>query len=110
MIFIKGTPEMPRCGFSADIVDVFEGLGVPYTYRNVLEDMELRQGIKVFSQWPTIPQIYIDQEFIGGCDIVCELYDNGELEKMVQATPGKNAAGKPDQPTEHLGECQKRCL
>ena len=81
---MKGTPDMPQCGFSAAIVQVFNSLGQPYETENILEDGELRQGMKEFSSWPTFPQIYVGGEFVGGCDIVMELNNNGELAKIVQ--------------------------
>ncbi len=84
LIFMKGTPEFPQCGFSAAVVDVFNQLGKPYTTVNVLEDPEVREGIKSFSNWPTIPQIYIKGQFIGGCDIVREMFARGELQPLVQ--------------------------
>lgn len=84
MIFMKGTPDFPQCGFSAVTVEIFDRLGVPYGAMNVLADPALREGIKEFSKWPTIPQVYIDGEFLGGCDIAREMYANGELEKLVQ--------------------------
>jgi monothiol glutaredoxin len=83
LIYMKGTPTFPQCGFSAMTVRIFQELGVPFETRNVLEDPELRQGIKDFSSWPTIPQVYLHGKFIGGCDIVRELFENGELRKLV---------------------------
>lgn len=84
LIYMKGTPDFPQCGFSAATVDAFNALGVPYATRNVLEDPELRQAIKEYSNWPTIPQVYIAGKFIGGCDIVTEMQATGELEPMVR--------------------------
>jgi monothiol glutaredoxin len=84
MVYMKGTPEMPQCGFSAQTVQVLNELGVPYAYRNVLEDPELRQAIKEFSNWPTIPQVYVNGKFIGGCDIVTEMAERGELSELVK--------------------------
>ncbi|HUJ75824.1 MAG TPA: Grx4 family monothiol glutaredoxin [bacterium] len=85
LIYMKGTPEMPQCGFSAATIEIFNELGAPYETRNVLEDPELRQAIKEFSNWPTIPQVYIRGKFIGGCDIVTEMHSRGELEPLVKA-------------------------
>lgn len=85
LLFMKGTPEFPQCGFSAVTVEILERLGVPYSAVDVLADPSVRQGIKEYSQWPTIPQLYIDGEFVGGCDIAREMFANGELEKMVKA-------------------------
>lgn len=84
MLYIKGTPQQPQCGFSAAVVQIFDSLGQPYESVNILEDQELRQGMKEYSSWPTFPQIYIDGEFVGGCDIVMELNNRGELAPMVQ--------------------------
>ncbi|MFN5854756.1 MAG: Grx4 family monothiol glutaredoxin [Pseudanabaenaceae cyanobacterium] len=84
MLYIKGTPQAPQCGFSAAVVQVFNALGQPYETDNILEDPELRQGMKEFSNWPTFPQVYIGGEFVGGCDIVMELHQRGELAQMVQ--------------------------
>lgn len=88
LIYMKGTRDIPQCGFSAATVQVFERLGYPFVTVNVLDDPDIRQGIKAFSNWPTIPQVYLDGEFIGGCDIVLELYNRGELEPMVKAAVG----------------------
>ena len=84
MIYMKGTPDFPQCGFSAATVEVLQDLGVPFASRNVLEDPELRQAIKEFSNWPTIPQVYINGKFIGGADIVTEMHSRGELASMVK--------------------------
>ena len=78
-LFMKGTPEVPQCGFSLAVSNVLKHLEVNFTGINVLEDSEIREGIKVFSDWPTIPQLYIKGEFIGGCDIIKEMYESGEL-------------------------------
>jgi len=83
-LFMKGTPEVPQCGFSLAVSNVLKHLGVKFTGINVLEDSFLRQGIKEFSDWPTIPQLYIKKEFVGGCDIVKEMYENGELKKVFE--------------------------
>ena len=84
LIYMKGTPDMPQCGFSAATVDVFNQLGVPYETRDVLQDPEVRQGVKDFSNWPTVPQVYIAGKFVGGCDIVLEMHERGELGPMVK--------------------------
>ncbi len=85
LLYMKGLPEAPQCGFSAGIVQILNTLGVEYEARNVLADEYLRQAIKEFSDWPTIPQLYVNQEFIGGSDIVNQLHQSGDLEKIVQA-------------------------
>ena len=84
LVFMKGSKLMPQCGFSNNVVQVMNMLGVPYETVDVLADNEIRQGIKDFSNWPTIPQVYINGEFIGGSDIVIELYQKGELQEMVE--------------------------
>ena len=81
-LFMKGTPEAPQCGFSMAVSNLLKILEVNFKGINVLEDQSLREGIKVFSDWPTIPQLYIKNEFIGGCDIIKEMYENGELKKI----------------------------
>ena len=83
VLYMKGTPVFPQCGFSSTVVQVFDYLGVNYASVNVLEDMEVRQGIKEFNNWPTIPQVFVKGEFIGGCDIVREMFENGELKTML---------------------------
>ena len=83
-LFMKGTPEAPQCGFSMAVANVLKHLNVNFKGINVLEDENLRQGIKDFSDWPTIPQLYVKQEFVGGCDIVKEMFEKGELKKLFQ--------------------------
>ena len=83
-LFMKGTPEVPQCGFSLAVSNVLKHLEVNFTGINVLEDSEIREGIKVFSDWPTIPQLYIKGEFIGGCDIVKEMFEKGELQTALE--------------------------
>ena len=80
---MKGTPDAPQCGFSMAVTNMLKLLDVNFQSVNVLEDQNIREGIKVFSDWPTIPQLYIKKEFIGGCDIVKEMYENGELKKVL---------------------------
>ena len=83
-LFMKGTPDAPQCGFSMAVSNVLKILEVNFKGINVLENEQLRHGIKEFSEWPTIPQIYIKKEFVGGCDIVKEMYENGELKKILE--------------------------
>ena len=83
-LFMKGTPDAPQCGFSMAISNMLKILEVNFQGVNVLEDQNLREGIKTFSDWPTIPQLYIKKEFVGGCDIVKEMYENGELKKILE--------------------------
>jgi monothiol glutaredoxin len=83
VLFMKGTPLFPQCGFSARVVQVLRHAGVPFSSVNVLEEPEIRDGIKAYSNWPTIPQLYIKGEFIGGCDIITEMYQAGELQALL---------------------------
>ena len=84
MLFMKGTPQFPQCGFSSVVVQILDHLGVDFDSANVLESDELRQGIKEFSDWPTIPQLYVKGEFVGGCDIVRDMFEKGELRTFLQ--------------------------
>ena len=84
VLFMKGTPSFPQCGFSSQVVQILDYLGVPYKGLNVLESDDLRQGIKNFSNWPTVPQLYIKGEFVGGCDIVREMFQAGELQQVMK--------------------------
>jgi monothiol glutaredoxin len=83
LLFMKGTPVFPQCGFSAAVVEVLSELGVKFHGVNILVDPELRDGIKQFSQWPTIPQLYVKGEFVGGCDIIREMFQAGELQQLL---------------------------
>ena len=83
-LFMKGTPEVPQCGFSSAVANVLKHLEVNFKGINVLEDTDLREGIKEFSNWPTIPQLYIKGEFVGGCDIVKEMFEQGDLQKKLE--------------------------
>lgn len=94
MLYMKGDKDFPMCGFSAQVVQILNAVGATYETRNVLDDDDLRQTIKEYSDWPTIPQLYINGEFVGGCDIAMELYQNGELQKMLP---------QPEKPSHHLG-------
>ena len=84
MLYMKGTPQFPQCGFSSRVVQILNHMGVKYNSANVLEDPALRDGIKAFSNWPTIPQLYVAGEFVGGCDIVTEMFQSGELQELIQ--------------------------
>jgi monothiol glutaredoxin len=84
VIFMKGNRHFPQCGFSAATIEVFEELGVPYETVDVLQDMDVREGVKQFTKWPTIPQVFVSGKFIGGCDIVREMHASGELQPMVK--------------------------
>ena len=85
MLFMKGNANFPQCGFSARVVQILTHMGIPFQTANVLEDANLREGIKHFSNWPTIPQLYVDGEFVGGCDIITEMFQTGELETLMKA-------------------------
>ncbi len=84
MLFMKGTPQFPQCGFSAAVVQMLDYLGVEFGSANVLADEGLRQGVKAYSDWPTIPQLYVKGEFVGGCDIVKEMFEQGELKPFLR--------------------------
>jgi monothiol glutaredoxin len=84
VLFMKGTPQFPQCGFSGQVVQILDYLGVPYKGLNVLENDELRNGIKQFSNWPTIPQLYVKGEFVGGCDIIREMFQASELQQFLK--------------------------
>ena len=86
VLFMKGTPQFPQCGFSQQVAAILDRLGCDYVAINVLLDDRIRQGIKEYADWPTIPQLYIDGEFIGGCDIVREMYENGELQPLLASS------------------------
>lgn len=83
VLFMKGTPIFPQCGFSSVVTQVLQHLGVDFESYNVLEDMEIREGIKAYSDWPTIPQLYVKGEFVGGCDIIKEMFEAGELQQLM---------------------------
>lgn len=85
VLFMKGNADFPMCGFSAKVAQILAHLNIKYTDINILEDEEMREGIKIYSDWPTIPQLYIKGEFIGGCDIICEMFESGELQQTVAA-------------------------
>ena len=90
-LFMKGTPDAPQCGFSMAVSNILKILEVNFKVVNVLENQQIREGIKEYSEWPTIPQLYIKKEFLGGCDIVKEMYENGELKKVLK---NKNLSSK----------------
>jgi monothiol glutaredoxin len=94
VLFMKGTPQFPMCGFSGQVVQILDYLGVPYKGLNVLDSADLRQGIKDYSNWPTVPQLYVKGEFVGGCDIVREMFQAGELQDMLKekGVPVREAA------------------
>jgi monothiol glutaredoxin len=94
VLFMKGTKDFPQCGFSSQVAQILAHMGVSYHDINVLEDMGIREGIKSFSQWPTIPQLYVKGEFVGGCDIVREMFQAGELGALLDAKGIKHNAAK----------------
>ena len=83
LLYMKGTPDFPQCGFSGQTVMALKSLGRPFAYVNIFEDPEIREGLKKYSNWPTFPQLYVNGELIGGCDIVVEMYHSGELEQLL---------------------------
>ncbi|MBA95635.1 MAG: monothiol glutaredoxin, Grx4 family [Rickettsiales bacterium] len=85
LLFMKGNKMAPQCGFSAQVVHILNNVGVEYETRDVLQDEELRQGIKDYTNWPTIPQLYVNQEFVGGCDIITEMFQSGELQNLISS-------------------------
>lgn len=85
IVYMKGSPEAPQCGFSMRAAQILSACGVQFAYVNVLDNQEIREGIKQYGNWPTIPQLYINGELVGGCDIMMELFQSGELKKMVEA-------------------------
>ena len=83
LLYMKGTPDFPQCGFSGQTIAALNAIGKPYSYVNIFEDQEVREGLKVYSNWPTFPQLYVKGELIGGCDIVIEMYRSGELKQLL---------------------------
>ena len=83
LLYMKGTPDFPQCGFSGQTVAALNAIGKPFSYVNIFEDQEIREGLKVYSSWPTFPQLYVKGELIGGCDIVVEMYHSGELKQLL---------------------------
>ena len=92
LLYMKGTPQFPQCGFSSQTVQALAATNVPFGYVNVLEDPEIRQNLPVYANWPTFPQLYVDGELVGGCDITMELHQNGELQPLVDAAIAKTSA------------------
>ena len=90
LLYMKGTPDFPQCGFSGQAVAALNAVGSSFAYVNILEDEEIREGLKVYSSWPTFPQLYVKGELIGGSDIVIEMYHSGELAELLSQTPAEN--------------------
>jgi monothiol glutaredoxin len=94
LLYMKGTPDFPQCGFSARTVQALRAVNAQFAYVNIFEDPEIREGLKTYSSWPTFPQLYVNGALVGGCDITLELYESGELAKMIaEAGPAQGAAG-----------------
>ena len=91
LLYMKGTPDFPQCGFSARVVAVLRALEAKFAYINIFEDPEIREGLKVYSNWPTFPQLYVNGELIGGCDIAVEMYESGELADLLAQAPPAQA-------------------
>ena len=89
LLYMKGTPDFPQCGFSGQAVAALNAIGKPYSFVNIFEDEEIRQGLKAYSNWPTFPQLYVKGELIGGSDIVIEMYHSGELKELLDSIPGE---------------------
>jgi monothiol glutaredoxin len=90
LVYIKGTPDFPQCGFSGQTVAALKAIGRPFAYVNIFEDPEIREGLKTYSNWPTFPQLYVDGELFGGCDIIVEMYHSGELQKLLSESGASN--------------------
>ncbi len=90
LVYIKGTPDFPQCGFSGQTVAALKAIGRPFSYVNIFDDPEIREGLKTYSNWPTFPQLYVDGELVGGCDIVIEMYESGELQKLLSESGASN--------------------
>jgi monothiol glutaredoxin len=93
LLYMKGTPDFPQCGFSAKTVSLLRATGAKFAYINIFEDPEIREGLKVYSSWPTFPQLYVNGELVGGCDIATELYESGELQKILGGATAPVTAG-----------------
>ena len=93
LLYMKGTPDFPQCGFSGQTVAALKAVGKPFAYVNILEDPEIREGLKAYSNWPTFPQLYVNGELLGGCDIVVEMYQSGELKEALDSASAAETAG-----------------
>ncbi len=87
LLYMKGTPDFPQCGFSGQTVAALNAIGKPFSFVNIFEDQEIREGLKAYSNWPTFPQLYVKGELVGGCDIVVEMYHSGELKNLLDSAP-----------------------
>lgn len=95
LLYMKGTPDFPQCGFSGQTVAALNAVGKPYAYVNIFEDPEIREGLKVYSNWPTFPQLYVKGELVGGCDIVVDMYQSGELQKLLEGAAEAESSEEP---------------
>jgi len=93
LLYMKGSPDFPQCGFSGQTVAALKAIGQPFSYVNIFDDEEIRQGLKTYSNWPTFPQLYVDGELVGGCDIVIEMYHSGELKELLDGGNASNDEG-----------------
>ena len=91
LLYMKGTPDFPQCGFSAQTVGILRDVGAQFAYVNIFEDPEIREGLKTYSNWPTFPQLYVNGELIGGCDIATEMHTSGELKELIDSAPAPDA-------------------
>jgi len=92
LLYMKGTPDFPQCGFSGQTVAALKDIGKPFSFVNIFEDPEIREGLKVYSNWPTFPQLYVKGELVGGCDIVIEMFHSGELKTLIQGASIEDAS------------------
>ncbi len=92
LLYMKGTPDFPQCGFSGQTVAALKAIGKPFSFVNIFEDPEIREGLKVYSNWPTFPQLYVKGELVGGCDIVIEMFQSGELKTLIQGASIEDAS------------------
>jgi len=108
VLFMKGTPEIPQCGFSSRVAGVLNYMGVPYEGVNVLSDADIRQGIKDFSDWPTIPQLYVKGEFVGGCDIITEMTLSGELDQLLEKRASRSTRMQPTKSGKQMPDLEQK--
>ena len=92
LVYIKGTPDFPQCGFSGQTIAALKAVGKPFAFVNIFEDPEIREGLKTYSNWPTFPQLYVDGELVGGCDIIVEMFHSGELQQLISDSGSSNDA------------------
>ena len=100
LLYMKGTPDFPQCGFSAKTVALLRDVGAEFAYVNIFEDPEVREGLKTYSNWPTFPQLYVQGELIGGCDIAMEMHESGELQELINSVPASESQASESQTSE----------